>query len=245
MLPCCCCAVEEDCRPDEPVKAVPILGAVTEVKGFVTLSQERRTDHAAPALSVAEDVHHAIEGSPGLHVRQEEEAPSWASGECGENLVLETEDSDETHLMPRSRDMPSKEEQRSRLAGSRISMPDFAASSTAASSRSSQAAVGENTDEFVASFGILPGQRMGADVAHGLGKAEGTVRIKSINHEGLFAEWNKKSPPEKQICENYFITELNGRKVFEITAEEFRTVIQQAKFVMMTIKKTPPELPLF
>eukprot|EP00971_Amphidinium_carterae_P106034 2100052-Amphidinium_carterae.1 len=102
------------------------------------------------------------------------------------------------------------------MPGSRIAMPDFTTSSTGAgSSPSSQAAIQESTDdseEFTASFAMLPGQRMGADVAHGTGVLAGTVQVRFLGEKGLFAEWNKKSPPDKQIREELYITVLNGRK---------------------------------
>mmetsp|Transcript_44413 Transcript_44413/g.81052 ORF Transcript_44413/g.81052 Transcript_44413/m.81052 type:complete len:247 (+) Transcript_44413:93-833(+) len=240
MLSCCCAARQEEVLPEEAVKAVPILGAVTEVKGFVTLAHgpDGQGNRSAPALSMAEVIPPAGKDRQDLEIHESASAFPESAGECGENLIL---DQDEQHLVPVVQNVPAKVEQRSRMPGSRIAMPDFT-SSTAGSSRSSQP-IQESTDdadEFIASFAMLPGQKMGADVAHGTGELFGTVQVRRLCDEGLFAEWNRKSPHEKQIREDLFITVLNGRKVSDMSNEEFRSVIHNAKFVMMTFKKTQP-----
>eukprot|EP00971_Amphidinium_carterae_P141628 2806198-Amphidinium_carterae.4 len=55
-------------------------------------------------------------------------------------------------------------------------------------------------DEFRVQFSTQ-GKKMGAEIAHGVGRNVGTVRIKSIRPGGLIHDWNMQNP-DYQITEN-------------------------------------------
>mmetsp|Transcript_5699 Transcript_5699/g.9816 ORF Transcript_5699/g.9816 Transcript_5699/m.9816 type:complete len:219 (-) Transcript_5699:97-753(-) len=90
-------------------------------------------------------------------------------------------------------------------------------------------------DEFRVQFSTQ-GKKMGAEIAHGVGRNVGTVRIKSIRPGGLIHDWNMQNP-DHQVTENCFIVELNGRQIAEMQREDIRTEFRHAKEVNMLLKR--------
>mmetsp|Transcript_13859 Transcript_13859/g.31141 ORF Transcript_13859/g.31141 Transcript_13859/m.31141 type:complete len:183 (+) Transcript_13859:3-551(+) len=90
-------------------------------------------------------------------------------------------------------------------------------------------------DEFRVQFSAI-GKKMGAEIAHGVGRNVGTVRIKSIRPGGLIHDWNMLNP-DSQVTENCFILELNGRQIAEMQREDIRTEFRHAKEVTMLLKR--------
>mmetsp|Transcript_44778 Transcript_44778/g.106297 ORF Transcript_44778/g.106297 Transcript_44778/m.106297 type:complete len:174 (+) Transcript_44778:160-681(+) len=104
--------------------------------------------------------------------------------------------------------------------------------------RGSDATADAADDVFLVAL-QLTGEKIGVEIAHGKGKDEGLVRVKSVKPQGLVKDWND-AHPDLRIEASHYILEMNGRKVTTMQLDEVKNAFTQGEQLTLLMKRTKP-----